>query len=131
MDVWGPYKIPTCDDQKCFLTIVDDFSRRTWVFLLKLKSDAIVAIQQFISYVQTQFQKCIKTIRSDNGAEFINHMCTELLTRLGIVHQTSCSNTPQQNGIAERKHRHLLEVTRAIRLQAKYIGVIVFKLLHI
>ncbi|GJT51217.1 putative RNA-directed DNA polymerase [Tanacetum coccineum] len=51
---------------------------------------------------------CLKTIRSDNGTEFINNKMEQFLKEKGIIHQTSCAYTPQQNGIAERKHRHLL-----------------------
>ena len=57
-------------------------------------------------------------LRTDNGTEFVNSECHKLFTELGILHQRSCPYTPRQNGVAERKHRHLLEVTRALRLQA-------------
>ncbi|GJT01388.1 ribonuclease H-like domain-containing protein [Tanacetum coccineum] len=55
-----------------------------------------------------QFEIKVKVIRSDNGTEFVNNKMSDLFTSLGIIHQTSCSYTPQQNGIAERKHRHML-----------------------
>ncbi|XP_019251164.1 PREDICTED: uncharacterized protein LOC109230088 [Nicotiana attenuata] len=60
-----------------------------------------------------------RAIRTDNGTEFINSICNKMFKKYGIIHQTSCAYTPQQNGIAERKHRHILEVTRAIRFQAE------------
>jgi len=47
------------------------------------------------------------------------NVCTTMFQELGIIHQRSCPYTPQQNGVAERKHRHLLEVTRALRFQGK------------
>ncbi|KAL0397063.1 UNVERIFIED_CONTAM: Retrovirus-related Pol polyprotein from transposon TNT 1-94 [Sesamum calycinum] len=65
-----------------------------------------------------QFGKGIKIFRSDNGSEFINQECRMLCANFGIIHQTSCSYTPQQNGRVERKHRHLLNVARALLLQA-------------
>ncbi|KAF7807107.1 ribonuclease H-like domain-containing protein [Senna tora] len=52
----------------------------------------------------------IKKIRTDNGTEFTNYECSRILSGMGIEHQKSCSYTPQQNGVVERKHRHLLEV---------------------
>lgn len=64
--------------------------------------------------VETQFQEKIKMFRSDNGREYFNKILGEFLLEKGIIHQSSCSNTPQQNGIAERKNKHLLEVTRAL-----------------
>lgn len=102
-----------------FLTVVDDYSRMCWVFLLKLKSDVCVIIKQFITFVKTQFDKVIRVIRTDNGTEFVNSVCSSLFQQLGIIHQKTCVYTSQQNGVAERKHRHILEVTRAIRFQTE------------
>ncbi|XP_019257939.1 PREDICTED: uncharacterized protein LOC109236188 [Nicotiana attenuata] len=72
----------------------------------------------FLAFVHTQFNKIVKMVRSDNGSEFLNSVCKTVLNKLGILHQTTCAYTPQQNGVAERKHRHLLEITRALRFQA-------------
>nr|AAU93584.2 Polyprotein, putative [Solanum demissum] len=63
------------------------------------------------------FQKQIKKVRSDNGTDFFNKECDELLRIQGIIHESSCPYTPQQNGITKRKHRHILEVSRALRFQ--------------
>ncbi|XP_069148012.1 uncharacterized protein [Solanum lycopersicum] len=59
----------------------------------------------------------VKVLRSDNGGEFFNTQCKELFDHHGIVHQSSCLHTPQQNGVLERKHRHILETDRAIPFQ--------------
>lgn len=63
--------------------------------------------------VQTQFATNIKVLRSDNGGEYVNHDLAEFFLSQGMIHQTSCPYTPQQNGVAERRNRQLLEVTRA------------------
>ena len=60
----------------------------------------------------------MKYIRSDNGTEIIQGYCTQLFAQEGIIHQRSLPNTPQQNGRVERKHRHLLDTSRAIRFHA-------------
>ena len=120
LDVWGPYKQPTINKCKYFLTVVDDFSRATWTYLLPTKQHVSSTFQAFYTYVSTQFNTTIKRIRSDNGTEFINTSLTTFLQDKGIIHQTSCPYTPQQNGRAERKHRHLLEVARSIHHQAKF-----------
>lgn len=78
MDMWGPYKTATFDGNKYILTIVYDYTKMTWIFLLKLKSDVCVALQQFLMYVSTQFNKIIKIIRTDNGIEFVNSVCENL-----------------------------------------------------
>lgn len=118
-DVWGPYRHHTHGSCTKFLTVVDDFSKCTWVFLMHSKTQVPVLIKDFISYVTTQFNKTIKIIRSDNGSEFSNADLHSHLTSLGILQQFSCSHTPQQNGTVERKHQHLLNVARSLRFQAK------------
>ncbi|KAL4341001.1 hypothetical protein GQ457_08G015920 [Hibiscus cannabinus] len=118
IDLWGPYRVSTHSHHRYFLTIVDDCSRMTWVYLLRVKNDAVLYLKQFLTLVKTQFSSNTKIIRSDNGTEFFNSACSTLFTTLGLVHQSSCVHTPQQNGVAERKHRHLLEVARALRFQS-------------
>ena len=135
VDLWGPYNTTTIDGKKYFLTIVDDFSRVTWLFLLSHKSAVCSFIQTFLKFVQAQFGKRVKVLRTDNGTEFVNSGCHKLFAELGILHQRSCPYTSQQNGVAERKHRHSLEVTRALRLQAhspiRYCGHCLLAAAHI
>lgn len=70
----------------------------------------MITLKQFVAFVKTQFSADIKVIQSDNGSEFFNSTCTPFFTSLGITRQSSCVDTPQQNGVAERKHRHLFEL---------------------
>ena len=119
VDLWGPYPHSTYNGYKYFLTIVDDYSRAIWTHLLATKSNAFPILKSFITFVQTQFQTTIKTIRSDNGMEFYDTAAIAFYTSHGIVHQTSCTATPQQNGVVERKHKHLLETTEALSFQSK------------
>lgn len=118
IDLWGPYRIASLSGDKFFLTILDDHSRVTWTFLLKDKTQVYRTISDFIAYVDTQFNAKIKCIRSDNGTEIVQHQCKNLFASKGIVHQKSAPYTPQQNGRVERKHRHLLETARAIRIHS-------------
>ena len=115
IDVWGPFNTATYDGNRFFVTIVDDCTRMLWLFLIKLKSYVCVVLQNFFCLVQTQFHSKVQVIRTDNGSEFVNAKCNKLFTSLGIVHQRTCIHTPQQNGIAERKHKQILEVARAIK----------------
>jgi hypothetical protein len=115
-DIWGPQKIETHSGAHYFLTIVDDYTRFTWIFLMKFKSETQGLLKLFITFVHTQFNCQVKNIRSDNGLEFIS--LKPFLSTHGILLQNSCSYTPQQNGVVERKHRHLLKVGRALRFQA-------------
>ncbi|GKA10245.1 putative RNA-directed DNA polymerase [Tanacetum coccineum] len=93
LDLWGPYKVTSSEGFKYFLTVVDDYTRAVW------------------------FIRKIKVFRSDNGTKFVNQTVNKFCADKGIIHQTSCAYTPQQNGIAERKHRHLLNVARSLMFQ--------------
>ena len=71
-DIWGPHKTPTHFGKRFFLTIVDDYTRCTWLFLMNHKSKTQHLLESFITFAQNQFQASIKTIRVDNGLEFIS-----------------------------------------------------------
>lgn len=115
-DVWGPAPLSTHNEMKWFITFIDDCTRMTWIYLMRKKSDVFAVFCAFHKMVLTQFGISIKVLRSDNGGEYVKRELTEFMTSVGTLHQTSCTNTPQQNGIAERKNRHLLEVTRSLLL---------------
>ncbi|GJZ40642.1 ribonuclease H-like domain-containing protein [Tanacetum coccineum] len=100
LDLWGPYKVSSREGFRYFLTIVDDYSREVWTYLLKTKDEVFNCIVNFIKLIHNQLNAKIKTFRSDNGTEFVNKKMFSLLADLGIIHQTSCPHTPQQNGIA-------------------------------
>ncbi|GAU34891.1 hypothetical protein TSUD_144220 [Trifolium subterraneum] len=114
-DLWGPYKTPSSCGAYYFLTIVDDYSRAVWIFLLLDKKEAPRALLNFIALIKRQYEKEVKIIRSDNGTEFT--CLRSQFSELGIMFQTSCTGTPQQNGRVERKHRHILNVARALKFQ--------------
>jgi len=115
-DVWGPSRIKTITGKRWFITFIDDHTRITWVFLLHEKSKAENVFKTFYKMIQTQFQTHIQVFRSDNSKEYFNEILGNFFEQNGIVHQSSCNNTPQQNGVAERKNKHLLEVTRSLTL---------------
>ena len=113
-DIWGPYMVPTVAGHKYFLTIVDDCTRSTWVYLMN------------------QFGKSINVFRTDNGLEF---QMIEFFKLHGIIHQHSCVETPQQNSVVESKHQHILCVARALRLQSNvpnaYWGDCILTAIHL
>ncbi|KAL2921093.1 Retrovirus-related Pol polyprotein from transposon RE1 [Bienertia sinuspersici] len=118
LDIWGPYKVSARGGYKYFMTVVDDHSRVTWVTLLKQKSEAFETIERFVMVAANQFESKVKLIRSDNALEFDDSQCNKLYHQHDIIHQTSCVDTPQQNGRVERKHRSILEMARALRFEA-------------
>ncbi|BBH03624.1 hypothetical protein Prudu_014548 [Prunus dulcis] len=115
-DVWGPSRVSNLSNSKWFVTFIDDYSRLTWVYLMTDKSEVFSIFQSFHQMIHTQYNSKIKVFRSDNGGEYINSGLKSYFSNHGIIHQRSCSYTPQQNGVAERKNRHLLEVARSLLL---------------
>lgn len=112
-DVW------TCpstsiNGMKYFVTFIDCNTRMTWMYLMRHKDEVFECFKDFCAYVKTQFKVQVQMIRTDNGTEYVNRRLGEFLSDQGILHQTSCPDTPPQNGVAERKNRHILEVARSI-----------------
>ena len=86
---------------------------------MSTKSNAFSILENLIKLLQKQFNTSVKIVRSDNGIEFFDANAVQFYNNMGIVHQTSLVGTPQQNGRVERKHKHLLEVARALYFQSK------------
>ena len=115
--VWGPSCVSSMG-YKYFITFIDEFSRCTLVFLMKEQSEIFSILTSFVNEIKTQFGKTIKILRSDNAKEYFSSAISSFLSAQGILHQSSCPHTPQQNGIAERKNRHLVETAQTLLLHA-------------
>ena len=107
MDLFGVVPEASLGGKKYCLVIVHDYSRFTWVYFFKSKSETQQAFIDFSNKMQRQHNVPILAIRSDNGSEFKNYTLDEFLSEEGIRHQYSATYTPQQNGMAERKNRTL------------------------
>lgn len=94
-DLWGKYGTVTHNGASYFITIVDDYIRAVWVYLLKEKSDVPRILMNFCSMVQTQFNAKVQVLRSDNGTEFTNNTVQTFFHKEGILHETSCVGTPE------------------------------------
>nr|XP_009621229.1 uncharacterized protein LOC104112894 [Nicotiana tomentosiformis] len=92
--------------------------RYTWICLIVSKSDTMVMLRDFLNKVKNVFFSLVKTLRIENGGEFFSHEVKTLISDFGINHQSICVYTPQQNGIAERRHRTILNMARSLRFQA-------------
>ncbi|CAL8107557.1 unnamed protein product [Prunus armeniaca] len=111
----GPARI-TSNEFHWFVTFIDDCTRLTWVFLLKNKHDVASILLEFCIMVSTQFHARVRVFRTDNGGEYVNNTLAFFFHAQGIIHQTTTSFTPQQNGVSERKNRQLLEVAHSLML---------------
>ncbi|KAK9078292.1 hypothetical protein SSX86_002349 [Deinandra increscens subsp. villosa] len=118
-DVWGPAPVLGGQNLRYFLLFINDCTRMTWVYFLKHKSEVSDRFATFHTMIKTQFQKDIQILRSDNGGEFVNTQMKHFFETKGIIHQTSCAHTPEQNGVVERKNRILLEITQALIIESQ------------
>ncbi|GJX48584.1 retrovirus-related pol polyprotein from transposon TNT 1-94 [Tanacetum coccineum] len=109
MDLFGPVKPQTISHNKYTLVIVDEYSRYTWVFCLKKKSDAADCIMTFIRKMENLNEVRVKELRSDNGIEFRNYKLEEFCDEKGISQNFSSPCTPEQYGVAERRNKTLIE----------------------
>lgn len=117
-DIWGPSPTTTMGGSHYFVIFVDDFSRYTWIYLLKSRSELQQVYYNFAAMVRTQFSATIKVFRSDNAQEYKEKKFLHFLAESGTLPQYSCPGTSQQNGRAERKHKHILETVRALLISA-------------
>ena len=120
-DICGQMQTPSIGGSSYFLTFIDDFTRKTWVYFLKHKSDAFVYFQQFKALVEKQSGHYIKVLRTDRGGEYISHEFLNFCKSHGIHKQFTARYTPQQNGVAERKNRTIMEMARSM-LTAKHLS---------
>ena len=121
-DVCGPMKTMSMGGARYFLTFIDDYSRKIWLYPLKAKSECFEKFKEFKVLVEKQAECDIKGLRSDNGGEYTSNVFEMYLKLHGIVHQTSTPHTPQQNGVAERANRTLVEMARSM-LHAQKLGL--------
>lgn len=120
-DICGPMEEKSIGGSRYYVTFVDDWTRRIFVFFLETKSEAEVlhAFDQFRALAEKQTGFKLKALRSDNGKEYTNRSFQKRLIDAGIVHQTSTEYTPEQNGLAERVNRTIVERARCMLFEAK------------
>ena len=86
-----------------FIIIVDDFSKMSWIFLIKQKFEFANVFEQFVMFIENHLNTEVKCVRTDNASELTKGDALQFYMQHGIKLQTSCTNTPQQNGVVERK----------------------------
>ncbi|GJR41231.1 putative ribonuclease H-like domain-containing protein [Tanacetum coccineum] len=114
MDLFGPTSVRSINHASYCLVITDDCSRFCWVFFLAKKDETSGILKTFIRQIENQLNQQVKIIRSDNGTEFKNRVMLEFCGEKGIKQEFSNARTPQQNGVAERMNRTLIEAARTM-----------------
>jgi transposase InsO family protein len=115
-DVCGPMKTTSRGGAQYFVTFINEFSRKTHVYLLRAKGEVFDKFKKYKALVENQTSMKIKTLRSDNGGEFVSKKFDNFLHECGIQRQTSAPYTPQQNGVANRTNRTIMECARSMIL---------------
>lgn len=113
-DIFGPTRTPSLGGKRYFLLFVDDFTRMIWIYFLNQKSDAFSIFLEYKALVEKESGFQIKSLRTDRGGEFIYHPFMEFCRKEGIKRQLTVSRSPQQNGVAERKNRTIVEMARSM-----------------
>ena len=113
-DIWGPTKTASLGGKHYFVTFVDDFSRRVWVYTMKSKDEVFETFLVWKKMVENQTGRKIKVLRSENGTEYRNDQFSIFCKKEGISRHFTVRDTPQQNGVAERMNRTLLEKVRCM-----------------
>lgn len=117
-DLCGPMENSSFAGMKYFITYIDDFTRMVHVYLLKDKLNILESFKDFKAKVENELNHRILKLRTDNGTEYCNTNFEKYLSNHGIIHQTSTPYTPQQNGMAERMNRTLVERARCMLFYA-------------
>ncbi|GJR46186.1 putative ribonuclease H-like domain-containing protein [Tanacetum coccineum] len=114
MDLFGPTSVRSIHHKTYFLVVTDDFSRFSWVFFLATKDETSGILKTFITSIENQINHKVKIIRCDNGTKFKNNDMNQFCRMKGIKREFSVARTPQQNGVAKRKNRTLIEAARTM-----------------
>ncbi|GJU06686.1 putative ribonuclease H-like domain-containing protein [Tanacetum coccineum] len=119
MDLFGPTFVKSIMKKMYCLVVTNDFGRFSWVFFLATKDETSGILKAFITGIENQINHRVKIIRCDNGTEFKNKEMNQLCEIKGIKREFSVARTPQQNGVAERKNRTLIEAARTMLADSK------------
>lgn len=114
-DLWGsPNVTPSLSKCHYYISFVDDYSRKIWLYFLKTKDEVFSKFVEWLALVENQSGKSLKALRTDNGLEYCNKTFDDFCKGKGILRHKTCPYTPQQNGVAERLNRTILEKVRSL-----------------
>ena len=113
-DICGPMSFPSLSGYLYYAIFIDGFSRKTWIYFMKQKSETFSKFQEFKVPVEKQTGKNICILRTNNGGEFESRHFEDFCKEAGIKRQLTVPYNPQQNGVAERKNMTICEVAKAM-----------------
>ena len=122
-DICGPFPVKSVDGYDSFITFTDDYSRYGYIYPIKERNEALDKFKIFKAEIENQHDLKIKIVRSDRGGEYYGRHTpygqvpgpfARFLQENGIVAQYSMPGEPQQNGVAERRNRTLMDMVRSM-----------------
>ncbi|GJR41011.1 retrovirus-related pol polyprotein from transposon TNT 1-94 [Tanacetum coccineum] len=119
MDLCGPMRVQSINGKKYILVIVDDYSRFTWVKLLRSKDETPAFVINLLKQLQVGLIKTVRFVQTDNGTEFVNKVLIDYYENVGITHEKTVPRTPLHNGVVERRNRTLVEAARTMLIFSK------------
>lgn len=117
-DLCGPMDTTSYDGKKYILTFIDDFTHFTVAYILSLKSEVLRHFKMFKAMAEAYFNKRVSRFRCDNGREYISNDTEKYFECNGIQYEFTIRYTPQQNGVAERMNKTIIEKARCMMLNS-------------
>jgi len=118
-DICGPMRVESNGKARYVATFIDDYSRWCEIRLLKRKNEVLNAFKDFKAMAENRHGKRILYLQTDNGKEYRNEAFDAFLRENGISRRLTVTHTPEQNGVAERRNRTLLDMTRCLLMQSQ------------
>jgi transposase InsO family protein len=113
-DVCGPMPSSSISGYVYYVSFIDDYSRKTWLYLLKSKDEVFSKFKEFKSLRENLSERKIKILRSDNGGEYTSKEFVNFCKDVGIKRELTTPYNPQQNGVAERKNKTIMEALKTM-----------------
>ena len=113
-DICGPIKPVSNSKKRYLISFIDDYSRKVWIYFLTEKSEAFTTFKNYKNLVEKEIGAFIFCLRTDRGGEFTSLEFNAFCKTNGISRQLTAAYTPQQNGVAERKNRTIMNMVRSM-----------------
>ena len=113
LDICGPMSTSSSNGYVYYVSLIDDFSRKSWIYFLNTSGEVFIKFKEFKIPIENVFEKNIKVLRSDNGGEFTSDEFNGFCGEVGIKRELYTLYNPQQNGVEERNKWTIMEAVKA------------------